>query len=139
MNTLKIVQLLQILSGRHLQACVDAGQGHLNADDIADSRKFMRKVFREQLQEAEGSGKALVAAGGPPYMHPALTINSSTVCRSSSIGFGFHHTCRMTGWQHVMMIGGIECRQPDVTPAACKAHGAGWESALHRCMISKRT
>lgn len=39
-----------------------AGQGHLNGDDIADSRKFVRKVFQEQLQEAEGSGRALVAA-----------------------------------------------------------------------------
>ncbi|KAK9902710.1 hypothetical protein WJX75_003523 [Coccomyxa subellipsoidea] len=38
-----------------------AGLGHLNGDDIADSRKFLRKVFHEQLQDAESTGKRLIA------------------------------------------------------------------------------
>ncbi|EIE19830.1 hypothetical protein COCSUDRAFT_30891 [Coccomyxa subellipsoidea C-169] len=39
-----------------------AGLGHLNGDDIADSRKFIRKVFDQQLQAAESTGRRLVAA-----------------------------------------------------------------------------
>ena len=40
-----------------------AGLGHLNGDDIADSRKFLRKVFRRQLEEAEAGKLRLTVAG----------------------------------------------------------------------------
>ena len=62
MSTVKITICCKVFR-RHLEACTGAGLGHVNKDDIADSRKFMRKVFREKLQESESSGRALVAAG----------------------------------------------------------------------------
>lgn len=40
-----------------------AGLGHLNGDDIADSRKFLWKVYRQQLEAAEAGMRRLVAAG----------------------------------------------------------------------------
>ena len=39
--------------------------GHLSSDDIADSRKFLQKVYRHQLAEAEAGKRKLVVAGEP--------------------------------------------------------------------------
>jgi hypothetical protein len=50
--------------------------GHLNCGDIADSQKFLRKVFREQLAEAERGRRRLVAAG-------VMLVQTPTVLRAS--------------------------------------------------------
>ena len=41
-----------------------AGLGHLSDDDIADSRKFLLKVYRQHIQAAEAGKRRLVVAGG---------------------------------------------------------------------------
>ena len=46
-----------------------AGLGHLSSDDIVDSRKFLRKVFRRQLEEAEAGTRKLTVAGEQSLQH----------------------------------------------------------------------
>ncbi len=45
------------------------GLGHLSGDDIVDSRKFLRKVFRRQLEEAEAGKRKLTVAGEESLQH----------------------------------------------------------------------
>ena len=40
-----------------------AGLGHLSGDDIADSKKFLQKVYKRQLTEAEAGKRKLIVAG----------------------------------------------------------------------------
>ncbi|CAL5229119.1 g12384 [Coccomyxa viridis] len=39
-----------------------AGLGHLSGDDIADSKKFLQKVYKRQLTEAEAGKRKLIVA-----------------------------------------------------------------------------
>ena len=43
-----------------------AGLGHLSGNDIADSSKFLKKVFQRQLEEAETGKRKLTVAGQRP-------------------------------------------------------------------------
>ena len=57
-----------------------AGLGHLSGDDIVDSRKFLRKVFRRQLEEAEAGKRKLTVAGEQPLQH--LLIHVLCACKT---------------------------------------------------------
>ena len=50
------------------------GLGHLSSDDIVDSRKFLRKVFRRQLEEAEAGKQKLTVAGEQPLQHLSYMV-----------------------------------------------------------------
>lgn len=83
-----------------------AGLGHLSGDDIADSDKFLKKVFMRQLDRAKAGKRKLTVAGqqlasgalcGAATVH-FLPSDSKEWLAFLAVNYYWRHRCP---WEHV--------------------------------------